>query len=82
MKQTCEYIFRVETWILFRKNNKGVSNVVKSAYLHYEAMEFGRKRKEMHDPDRHIKLINIAGKQVIFLTMFNLLRDINLRIFQ
>nr|XP_034320576.1 transient receptor potential cation channel subfamily M member-like 2 isoform X2 [Crassostrea gigas] len=52
-----------ETWILFRKNDEGLSNVIRNAYQHYEAMEFGKKQKDIGDPDRHIKLINIAGKE-------------------
>lgn len=59
------YIFFAETWILFRKNDEGLSNVIRSAYQHYEAMEFGKKQKDIGDPDRHIKLINIAGKEVL-----------------
>lgn len=56
--------FFVETWILFRKNDEGLSNVIRNAYQHYEAMEFGKKQKDIGDPERHIKLINIAGKEV------------------
>lgn len=29
-------------------------------------MEFGRDRKDIGDPKRHVKLINIAGKKVMF----------------
>lgn len=60
------YIFVVETWILFRENDEVVSNVIQEAYEHYEAMEFGRDRKDIGDPNRHVKLINIAGKKVMF----------------
>lgn len=61
-----------ETWILFRKNDEGLSNVIRSAYQHYEAMEFGKKQKDIGDPDRHIKLINIAGKEINSLSNDNL----------
>lgn len=48
-------------------NNEVVSNVIQEAYKHYEAMEFGTKKNEdIGDPQRHIKLINIAGKKVLF----------------
>nr|XP_034320577.1 transient receptor potential cation channel subfamily M member-like 2 [Crassostrea gigas] len=53
-----------ETWILFRENDEVVSNVIQEAYEHYEAMEFGRDRKDIGDPNRHVKLINIAGKKI------------------
>lgn len=56
----------VETWILFRENDEVVSNVIQEAYEHYEAIEFGRHKKNIGDPNRHIKLINIAGKKVMF----------------
>lgn len=56
----------VETWILFRENDEVVSNVIQEAYEHYEAIEFGRHKKKIGDPNRHIKLINIAGKKVMF----------------
>lgn len=60
--------FIVETWILFRKNNEVVSNVIQEAYEQYEDMEFGKHKNEksIGDPQRHIKLINIAGKGVLF----------------
>lgn len=59
--------FIVETWILFRKNDEVVSNVVMEAYGHYEDMEFGEEKdeKSIGDPQRHIKLINIAQKKVV-----------------
>nr|XP_034319204.1 uncharacterized protein LOC109618232 isoform X3 [Crassostrea gigas] len=52
-----------ETWILFRKNAEVVSNVIQEAYRHYETMEFGKHKheKKIGDPQRHIKLINIAN---------------------
>lgn len=58
--------FVVETWILFRKNEKLVSNVILEAYHHYETMEFGRDKVKtsVANPNRHIKLINISGKKV------------------
>lgn len=60
----------VETWILFRKNDEVVSNVIQEAYRHYEAMEFGRDKKDMCDPQRHIKLINIAIDVNCFKILF------------
>lgn len=64
--------FFVETWILFRKNAKVVSNVIQEAYRHYEAMEFGKHKyeKEIGDPQRHIKLINIANDVICFKILF------------
>lgn len=53
-----------ETWILFRKNKKVVSNAIQEAYRHYESMEFGIKKNGIKDPQRHIKLINIAGNMI------------------
>ncbi|XP_052693613.1 transient receptor potential cation channel subfamily M member-like 2 [Crassostrea angulata] len=52
------------TWILYRGNEKGVSKVVRDAYQNYGDMEFGNKNLQTNvdDPNRHIKLINIAGK--------------------
>lgn len=63
----------VETWILFRKNNEVVSNIIQEAYEHYEDMEFGKHKheKDIGDPQRHIKLINIAGKGVSFNSFVN-----------
>lgn len=29
-------------------------------------MEFGKDKKDIGDPNRHVKLINIAGKKVTF----------------
>lgn len=57
--------FIVETWVLFRKNDEVVSNVVMEAYGHYEDMEFGEEKdeKSIGDPQRNIKLINIAKKK-------------------
>nr|XP_034318676.1 transient receptor potential cation channel subfamily M member 2-like [Crassostrea gigas] len=54
-----------ETWILFRKNKEVVSNVIQEAYGHYEDMEFGEDKdeKSIGDPQRHIKLINIAPQK-------------------
>lgn len=60
----------VETWILFRKNDEVVSNVIQEAYRHYEAMEFGGNEKEMFDPQRHIKLINIAKDVKCFKILY------------
>uniref|UniRef100_K1PW66 Transient receptor potential cation channel subfamily M member 3 n=1 Tax=Magallana gigas TaxID=29159 RepID=K1PW66_MAGGI len=52
-----------ETWILYRGSDEDVSNVVSDAYQQYEDMEFGTKTSGISDPNRHIKLISIAGKK-------------------
>lgn len=57
----------IETWILYRGNDEDVSNVVRDAYQQYEDLEFGTKTPGISDPNRHIKLISIAGKQVQLL---------------
>lgn len=61
------YLFHfVETWILYRGREQGVSKVVRDAYKNYEDMEFKTKahqRKISHE-DRHVKLIRIAGEKV------------------
>lgn len=45
-------------------SDEDVSNVVSDAYQQYEDMEFGTKTSGISDPNRHIKLISIAGKKV------------------
>lgn len=52
-----------ETWILYRGNDYEVSKLVENAYQHYENLEFGIERVDIGDPRRHIKLINISGKE-------------------
>lgn len=52
-----------ETWILFRKNNEVLSDVIQEAYKHYEVVEFGTDKKSVSDPNRHIKLINVAKRE-------------------
>lgn len=52
-----------ETFILFKGNGGGVSNVVRDAYQHYEDMEFGSETRTVNDPERHIKLISMTGKK-------------------
>lgn len=51
-------------------NNAVVSNVVQEAYQHYEDMEFKTENVDIGDPQRHIKLINIAEKGVLFHVFF------------
>ena len=74
------FVFYKETWILYRGNEHGVSKVVREAYENYGDMEFGKKNRAMHDPpkkngiplddaSRHIKLISIAGKEVIVVNI-------------
>lgn len=59
----------IETWILYRGNDEDVSNVVSDAYQQYEDLEFGTKTYRIGDPNRHIKLISIAGKKVRLLNL-------------
>lgn len=58
-----------ETWILYRGSDEDVSNVVSDAYQQYEDMEFGTKTSGISDPNRHVKLISIAGKKTEYSTM-------------
>lgn len=58
------FVYLVETFILFKGNGGGVSNVVRDAYQHYEDMEFGSETRTVNDPERHIKLISMTGKKV------------------
>lgn len=57
----------VETWILYRGKEHGVSKVVRDAYKSYEDIEFKTTafEKLINDVDRHVKLIRIAGEKVI-----------------
>lgn len=57
----------VETWILYRGKEHGVSKVVRDAYKSYEDIEFKTTafEKLKNDVDRHVKLIRIAGEKVI-----------------
>lgn len=63
--QLCCFVY-IETWILYRGKEQGVSKVVRDAYKRYEDMEFKTKasQKEISDEDRHVKLIRIAGEKV------------------
>lgn len=54
----------IESWIFYLENDKGVSKLVRNAYLDYEVLEFGMKEVDINDSNRHIKLISIAGKKV------------------
>lgn len=57
----------VETWILYRGKEHGVSKVVRDAYKSYEDIEFKTTafEKGINHVDRHVKLIRIAGEKVI-----------------
>lgn len=57
------FLYPIETWILYRGNDYEVSKLVENAYQHYENLEFGIERVDIGDPRRHIKLINISGKE-------------------
>lgn len=69
-------IYFIESWILYRGLESGVSDIVRDAYRHYGDMEFGGrvKRKDTNTwvadiktsishVERHVKLIRIAWKQ-------------------
>lgn len=56
----------IESWIFFLENDKGVSRLVRNAYIDYEVLEFGMKTVDINDSDRHIKLISIAEEKVCF----------------
>lgn len=60
------FFYCIETWILYGGAEQGVSKVVRDAYKYYEDMEFKTKstEKEISDPDRHVKLISMAGNDV------------------
>lgn len=62
------YVCFLETWILYRGKEQGLSKVVREAYKNYEEMEFKTKLedKKINNEDRHIKLIKIAGLKVLF----------------
>lgn len=51
------------TWILYRDRTDGVSKIIKEAYQHYEAMEFGTETKAVSDPTRRIKLISTIDEK-------------------
>lgn len=63
--QLCCFVY-IETWILYRGKEQGVSKVVRDAYKRYEDMEFKTKASQtkISDEDRHVKLIRIAGEKV------------------
>lgn len=56
----------IESWIFYLENDKGVSRLVRNAYIDYEVLEFGMKAVDINDSDRHIKLISIAEEKVCF----------------
>lgn len=60
------FFYCIETWILYGGAEQGVSKVVRDAYKYYEDIEFKTKstEKEISDPDRHVKLISMAGNEV------------------
>lgn len=51
----------IETWILYRDKEEGVSKIVQKAYEHYEDIEF-LKSVDLNDPRRHIKLIAVSDE--------------------
>ena len=59
------FFIHLETWILYRGNDHGVSKVVLDAYENYGEMEFSTRNSstDIDDGDRHIKLIAFAGKE-------------------
>lgn len=64
MKYHYIYIRNLETWILYRGKADGVSKVVRDAYQSYKDLEFKAKEVERSDPNLHVKLICLAGKEV------------------
>lgn len=75
----CHFFFKLETWILYRGREKGVSKFVREAYQNYGDMEFGNNNKkisysnkesekkkavDINNINRHIKLIGIAREEV------------------
>lgn len=73
------FFFKLETWILYRGREKGVSKFVREAYQNYGDMEFGNNNKkisysnkesekkkavDINNTNRHIKLIGIAREEV------------------
>ncbi|XP_052693640.1 transient receptor potential cation channel subfamily M member 2-like [Crassostrea angulata] len=54
-----------ETWILYLGKKQGISKVVRDAYRNYEDIEFKTRaaKNKINNPDRHVKLINLAGKK-------------------
>jgi hypothetical protein len=67
----------LETWILYRGHDFGVSSVVRDAYTKYSDAEFGSRssEKDISNVQRHVKLISIAGKKAgvsaLSLTLYN-----------
>lgn len=67
LNDTCNiiiYIRNLETWILYRGKADGVLKVVRDAYQSYKDLEFKAKEVERSDPNLHVKLICLAGKEV------------------
>lgn len=60
----------LETWILYLGKKQGISKVVRDAYRNYEDIEFKTRaaKNKINNPDRHVKLINLAGKKVWILS--------------
>lgn len=77
----CLFFFHyIETWILYSGTEQGVSKVVREAYKYYEDMEFKTKseEKEISDPDRHVKLISMAGNEVqIIVKLYSTKKSLN-----
>lgn len=57
----------IDTWILYRGHDYGVSSIVRDAYRKYSDSEFGSQSsgKDISNLQRHVKLISIAGKRAI-----------------
>lgn len=69
VQNKCARLIFLETWILYNGKKHGLSKVVKEAYKNYEDIEFKTRaaKNKISDPDRHVKLVNIAGKEVKIL---------------
>lgn len=63
----------LETWILYRGYDDGLSKIVKDAYQNYEEMEI---KPEKSKTQRHVKLFSLAGNKVYLLSVFNILKTI------
>jgi hypothetical protein len=55
--------YATESWILYRGQDNGVSDIIREAYRNYGDMEFGSENddKSVGVEERHVKLISIAG---------------------
>lgn len=64
--------FSIDTWILYRGLENGVSIIISDAYRRYVNLKCSSKSgsTSIDDVERHIKLISFAGRQVTFYKTF------------